>query len=1248
MLDKFDFDVFVSYSSKDADRVIALAQRLSEDGLAVWLDKWKISPGDNIPLKIEDALEKSRTLLLTMSANSLGSEWARLERSAVLFRDPTNETRRFIPIRFDDSEIPESLRQFAYVDWRLESIEEYSRLVVACKPKKQHLPQIAPERQLTPKNFQQNIVGVAASMDGSVAISASPPNLVSIWNVRKGSCSAELVGHAGKVNAVAIAGDGSLGFSCSADATIAVWDIHSKQKKGSLKGHVGPVTCLATNSLGGTVVSGGGDRTIRIWEVQSGRCVTVFEETSDDVTCVGIDGKAIHCISGTSDGILRVWDVMAESCIAALSGHTLGITALSISADGNTAVTASKDRTLRVWSLKQLRCVAVLEGHTGSIEAVTITADGGFVASSATDKTIRLWNIPAGDCVAILEGHTSGILGLSITSDGRTLISGSTDHTMRVWDLSKNKNGMQQIQPPTRYTNAKVLLVGQSGVGKTGLALRLTEDRFEASVSSDGAWATQMKIPYSQNDSREDREIWLWDFAGQSDYRLIHQLFMDETALAVLVFNPQDENPFEVLAQWDNDIQRAATRPFKKILVAGRCDRGGAIISKDVIQRFVEERDFSCFLETSARSGERCQELRELIIQTIPWTEMPWTASPRIFRLLKNEILSLRDHGHVLIRLVELKQQLELRLPRENFSVDQLRAVIGLLTGPGIVRQLEFGDFVLLRPEYVNAYASAVVRTVRSHVDEIGSIFERDVIDGKLKFEDMVRLPHGQESAVLREMHQMFIDRGLCLREHSDAGDLLIFPSYFKRERKDIDHHPAPFIIFSFSGSLDEVYATLVVRLLHTTMVQKDALWKWAADFRTPSNKRVGIKIIKKPEGTADLVVYFEPDVSDDIKVTFVRYVYDHLRSKDSNLSMARYYVCPQCGEAVESLRAVEERKKRGSVDIPCSFCDTRIPLVDLIEEKFQSPEIQEEARRMERTARTDIDNESKELILVGHAFSISGEAGQIFRPTANSDWGIDGEIEFKDENGQATGKRVYLQLKSGDSYLRTRSTDGKVIFRVSNKRHLVYWKSHNYPVMLVVRTSDGQIQWMNISRYLRDHKSEGMYIEFEGEVFNAASLLRFRDKELSLVGIVEALAVKAGHRFSIIRLMEWGVDGQIELLDSNRKRVGFLLLQLRPEVLYVRRNSPKGKTIYTADYPRPFGQSNLPHGRVMLVARSQHGEIQWMDISKQLRQQTNPLEFAFEGEQISVAAIDALRDKMQKVRDEMQKMASRNSRRAQ
>lgn len=92
----FAYDVFISHSSKDKPVVYELAERLKADGLRVWLDAWEIRPGDNIPSKIEEGLECSSVLLLCMSANAFGSDWAALENQTFRFRDPLNKAGRFI------------------------------------------------------------------------------------------------------------------------------------------------------------------------------------------------------------------------------------------------------------------------------------------------------------------------------------------------------------------------------------------------------------------------------------------------------------------------------------------------------------------------------------------------------------------------------------------------------------------------------------------------------------------------------------------------------------------------------------------------------------------------------------------------------------------------------------------------------------------------------------------------------------------------------------------------------------------------------------------------------------------------------------------------------------------------------------------------------------------------------------------------------------------------------------------------
>jgi len=129
MADDFQYDVFLSHCSKDKPAVRELAERLKGDGLRVWFDEWVIRPGDSIPLAIEQGLESSRTLVLVMSQSAFASEWVALERHTALFRDPTNQQRRFIPLRLDDCDIKDSLKQFAYVDWRERDEQEYQRLL---------------------------------------------------------------------------------------------------------------------------------------------------------------------------------------------------------------------------------------------------------------------------------------------------------------------------------------------------------------------------------------------------------------------------------------------------------------------------------------------------------------------------------------------------------------------------------------------------------------------------------------------------------------------------------------------------------------------------------------------------------------------------------------------------------------------------------------------------------------------------------------------------------------------------------------------------------------------------------------------------------------------------------------------------------------------------------------------------------------------------------------------------------------
>nr|VFJ91992.1 MAG: TIR domain-containing protein [Candidatus Kentron sp. H]VFJ92276.1 MAG: TIR domain-containing protein [Candidatus Kentron sp. H]VFK01448.1 MAG: TIR domain-containing protein [Candidatus Kentron sp. H] len=123
----FPHDVFLSHSHQDKAAVHALARRLEKDGLTVWLDDWVIQPGDPIGLKIQQGVENTRVLILCMSPAYFASQWGQLEHHSLLFRDPANTERRFIPLLLADCRIPAILAQFARIDWRSQVDEEWFR-----------------------------------------------------------------------------------------------------------------------------------------------------------------------------------------------------------------------------------------------------------------------------------------------------------------------------------------------------------------------------------------------------------------------------------------------------------------------------------------------------------------------------------------------------------------------------------------------------------------------------------------------------------------------------------------------------------------------------------------------------------------------------------------------------------------------------------------------------------------------------------------------------------------------------------------------------------------------------------------------------------------------------------------------------------------------------------------------------------------------------------------------------------------
>lgn len=1109
----FEWDVFLSHNKKDKIIVRKLAKQLKGAGLRVWFDEWIIRPGADIYSEVEHGLEASQTLVLCMSKAAFGSDWVKLERGTALFRDPQNTARRFLPLLLEECTIPDTIRRFLYVDYCEQNDAAIATLIEACRSAP---APVRPEGRSTPPDK-------------------------------------EFLTGGKEITAVDLSEDGRYLAAGSRDGAIAIWDTETGTAVHSCQYDAGPITDCIVTPLGRVLTSGSNG--VRVTSIDSGprRSWTLASRTAVQAMTLLSDGTVVAILNRHS-GELEQWDIDART---RLNSHTITVPAgaraisafpnrrsivaggmflgeyeVSGSAPERVQVTVSSSRincvaahpkhrravvgladsTISIWELSPPRHVATFEGHSGPVTRLAVQRSGKLLASCSESEgwETRVWDLARGDCLHVLPSVGQAV---AFSRDGRFFAAAIETNRVGLWSVSggilgKTTPKVVATAPAyTRYTNAKVVLIGESGVGKTGLANRLATDKYSPTESTHAMSVARIEIG-NIREHDVDREVWLWDLAGQPDYRLIHQLFLHETSVALFVTNPQLSDPFGQVIEWLRALEcamgSAGHRPAR-LLVAARVDRGGLRVGKDKIQRFLHDYEFRRLIDTSAKTGFQCSDheaggrpsvLKEAISQAIPWSQLPFISTDRLLRELKNTVMD-RAHGpsaDAIVRLSELYQQLRQTLPQLEFAEEDVRKAVRLLGNQNVILPLEFGDLILLRPALLSSYASAVIRAARNHTDDIGTVAEQDILEGHIDFEGVDRLAAADEQLLLRGLIHILLTRSLCFAEDTDSGRHLVFPSQYRRTRP-LTEHPDVVATFSFSGNLDQIFTTLVVRLWAGKAFKNKEIWQNAAEFEIVSGAVIGFVQEHIGDGTARLNVFADRHVSAESKAFFMSFVETHLGRVALDVLREKRYVCPnrQCGKPVTDHNAVAFRLAKGLEYIHCGYCDKKIPLSDPSKQHVDVPKISARVRKADEEATVTQDNQAKEQQLIGHMMAIAAEANHIFRPVTMFDYGIDGEIEFKGDDGTASGAKIYVQLKSGDSFLRERRKDRQLIFDVKDARHMTYWTKQPCDVYLVVRTSDGQIMWMNVSRYLREKTGDAKHIIFNGEVLNAFTLMRLQ-----------------------------------------------------------------------------------------------------------------------------------------------------------
>eukprot|EP01135_Chromosphaera_perkinsii_P007998 Nk52_evm70s1073 gene=Nk52_evmTU70s1073 len=151
----------------------------------------------------------------------------------------------------------------------------------------------------------------------------------------------------------------------------------------------------------------------------------------------------------------------------------------------------------------------------------------------------------------------------------------------------------------------KLLLIGDSGVGKSCLLLRFSEDSFTPSFIT--TIGIDFKVRTIELDGKRIK-LQIWDTAGQERFRTITTAYYRGAMGILLVYDVTDEKSFNNIRNWIRNIEQHASENVNRVLIGNKCDMTDKKVVDQVQGEALAEEYGITFTECSAKTGQGVEE----------------------------------------------------------------------------------------------------------------------------------------------------------------------------------------------------------------------------------------------------------------------------------------------------------------------------------------------------------------------------------------------------------------------------------------------------------------------------------------------------------------------------------------------------------------------------------------------------------------------------------------------------------------
>jgi len=162
-----------------------------------------------------------------------------------------------------------------------------------------------------------------------------------------------------------------------------------------------------------------------------------------------------------------------------------------------------------------------------------------------------------------------------------------------------------EISQLDNFINFKIIIVGDSAVGKSCLLKRAVQNKFDKNYQATIGFEFLL-MHFKVNDLKIKLQI--WDTCGQEMYRSLIQGFYRNTSLALVVYDVNRKETYDALDIWLKDIRDHTEQNIPIFIAGNKCDLQKAVSTEEAQVYSVSSRAKN-FTECSAKTGQNVKEI---------------------------------------------------------------------------------------------------------------------------------------------------------------------------------------------------------------------------------------------------------------------------------------------------------------------------------------------------------------------------------------------------------------------------------------------------------------------------------------------------------------------------------------------------------------------------------------------------------------------------------------------------------------